>query len=202
MSLEGGADGTEDGTLDVNNNSSQFQVVKTFDGQITCDIPVRIDDPEVEEVVGWVTMHALNLGEGWNADCIDLKNYDEEVTPSSLLFAPVLPDSQARYTLILTIEDQPIVTDGGGQVTSLLMEYNDGQFGSSDSPLLPCVGQPPDPFTDAFFEEDDTGLLPDDQEFACYYDVSVTPQYEDGGVVFGTERWSIYFEDDPKFSFG
>jgi hypothetical protein len=209
ISLEGGADGTDtaEAPFDTTSNSSQFQVVKTFDGQITCGNQVRIDDSEVEEVVGWVTMHALNLDppedpeHPWDAECTDLKNYDEEVTPSSLLFAPVLPDSRARYTLILTVEDQPIITDGGGQVTSLLMEYNDGQFGSSDTALLPCVGQPPTDFNDAFFEEDDTGLLPDG-EFACYYDVSVSPQYQDDGVVFGIERWSIYFEDDPKFSFG
>ncbi|MEX0863878.1 MAG: hypothetical protein WD269_03285 [Acidimicrobiia bacterium] len=199
LSLEGGADGTENGTLETGNNSSQFEVTPVFDGQITCGDQVAIEDEVVDEVVGLVTMHALNLGDGWDAACIDLKNYNEEITSSSLLFAPTLANSQARYTLELTVEDQPITTDGEGQVTSLLMEYNDGAFGSSDTPLMPCLGQPT--FSAAFFEQVDTGLLPDG-EFACYYDVSVTPIGEVGGDVFGTEVWSIYFEDDPKFSFG
>jgi hypothetical protein len=111
----------------------------------------------------------------------------------------MLPDTRARYTLLLTIDDQPITTDGGGQVTSLLMEYNDGAFGASDMPLEPCLGQPT--FSSTFFEQEDTGLLPDG-EFACYYNVEVTPTGAVDGVVIGTEVWSIYFEDDPKFSFG
>jgi hypothetical protein len=73
------------------------------------------------------------------------------------------------------------------------MEYNDG-FGSGDRTLKPCNGQPE--FTAAFFEQDDTGLLPDG-EFACYYGVSLTPT----GAGVGTEVWSVFFEDDPNFSF-
>jgi hypothetical protein len=199
ISLEGGADGTIDGTLDAGSNSSQFEVVETFDGQITCSDQVAIGDPVVDEVSGLVTMHALNLGEGWDAACTELKDYNEEVTPSSLLFAPVLENSQARYTLTLTIEDQPITTDDDGQVTSLLMEYNDGTFGASDVALTPCLGPPE--FTALFFEQADTGLLPAAGDFACYYAVSVTPTHENEGMVFGTEVWSIYFEDDPQFIF-
>lgn len=195
VGLEGGADGTENGVL-ASNNSSQFEVKQSF-GQITCQDTVTIADADVEEVVGVITMEALDLdvstAGGWDANCTLLKNYSEEVTESSLLFAPVLENSLARYTMILTIEDQPITTDGDGQTTSLVMEYNDG-FGSGDRTLQPCNGQPQ--FTEAFFEQNDTGLLPAG-EFACYYAVSLAPTGE--GV--GTETWSIFFEDDPNFSF-
>ncbi|MGH8923267.1 MAG: hypothetical protein ACRDWA_01280 [Acidimicrobiia bacterium] len=195
LSLEGGADGTEDGMLDPDSNSSQFEVVKAFDGQITCGDTVTITDGDVEEVVAEVTMQALNLGSGWDAGCTELKNYNDDVTSSSLTFAPLLEDSLARYTMELTIEDQPITTDGDGQVTSLVMEYSDGGPESPEMPLQPCLGQPE--FTDAFFEQSDTGLLPGGGEFACYFGVSLMPTGE--GV--GTEVWSIYFEDDPTFSF-
>ena len=195
VGLEGGADGTENGTL-ASNNSSQFEVKQSF-GQITCQETVTIDNSEFEEVVGVITMEALDLDTsspgGWDASCTQLKNYSEDVTASSLLFAPVLENSLARYTMVLTVENQTIMTDGDGQTTSLVMEYNDG-FGSGDRTLRPCNGQPE--FSAAFFEQDDTGLLPAD-EFACYFGVSLEPTGE--GV--GTEIWEIYFEDDPNFSF-
>ena len=194
VGLEGGSDGTENGTL-AGNNSSQFEVKQSF-GQITCQDTVTIDDAEIDEVVGLITMQALDLdvstAGGWDAACTELKNYSEDITESSLLFAPVLANSLARYTMTLTIEDQPITTDDG-QTTSLIMEYNDG-FGSGDRTLQPCNGQPD--FSAAFFEQSDTGLLPE-SEFACYYGVSLMPT----GPGLGTETWSIYFEDDPNFSF-
>ncbi len=194
ISLEGGADGTDKGSLDTASNSSQFEVVKSFDGQITCGDVVTIDDSDVPEVVGVVTMQALKLGSGpWDAACVELKNYNKAVTTTSLLFSPVLEDSQARYTLDLTIESQPITTGIDGQVTSLVMEYNDG-FGSADRPLLPCQGQPV--FDATFFQQASTGLLPSG-EFACYYGLSLTPT----GNGVGTEAWSIFFEDDPDFNF-
>ena len=194
ISLEGGADGTENGMLDTSTNASQFEVVKSFDGQITCGDTVTIDDSDVPEVVGEVTMQALKLGTGpWNAACVELKNYNHDVTPASLLFSPVLEDSQARYTLELTIESQPITTGSDGQVTSLIMEYNDG-FGGANRPLRPCIGQPV--FTATFFQQASTGLLPAG-EFACYYGLSLTPT----GNGVGTEAWSIFFEDDPDWNF-
>lgn len=195
VGLEGGADGTENGTLAAS-GSSQFEVKQSF-GQITCQDSVTISDSEVEEVVGVITMEALDLDVstpgGWDAACTELKNYSDEVTESSLLFAPVLENSLARYTMVLTIEGQLITTNADGVTTSLIMEYNDG-FGSGDRTLQPCNGQPE--FTAAFFEQEDTGLLPDG-EFACYYGVSLTPT----GAGIGTEVWDIYFEDDPGFNF-
>ena len=194
ISLEGGADGTDKGTLDANSNSSQFEVVKGFDGQITCGDTVTIAEEGVPQVVGMVTMQALKLGTGaWDAACDELKNYNDDVTPSSLLFAPVMENSLARYTLDLTIANQPITTGNDGQITSLLMVYNDG-FGSANRPLRPCLGQPV--FTLTFFQQNSTGLLPSG-EFACYYGVALTPT----GNGVGTEAWKIYFEDDPNFSF-
>ena len=192
ISVEGGADGTENGVLDPNSNSSQFEVVSVFDGQISCGDTVTIAEEGIEQVIGTVTMQALKQGT-WDGDCTLQKNYNSDVTASSLLFSPVLETSQARYTLDLTIEEQAITTGSDGQVTSLIMEYNDG-FGSANRPLRPCLGQPV--FTSAFFEQNDTGLLPSG-EFACYYGVALTPT----GNGVGTEAWSIFFEDDPDFNF-
>jgi hypothetical protein len=196
FSIGGGKNLAEPGVFVTSSKGSQFAIGPVFDGEINCEPgtnSVRIDDPAVEDVVGVVTMHSLNLGSVWDADCSVKKPYDELVTESSLLFAPVLEESLARYTMILTLEDQPITTDADGQTTSLIMEYNDG-FGGGDKTLQPCLGQPQ--FTDAFFEMDSTGLLPT-EEFACYYGVSLTPT----GDGFGTEVWNIFFEDDPGFSF-
>jgi hypothetical protein len=200
FSLEGGSDGTKNGKLDPNtNNWSQFELVQLFDGDITCNEVVDLGGAEIG-VLGQVTMLSLNPGNaGYDVNCAQLKNYNEDVTSESLLFAPVLAGSTARYALTLTANDQVITTDSMGRVTSLVMTYTDGGIGSPERPLLPCIGQPQ--FTEAWLEQADTGLFPAD-EFACYYDVKLTPQYQTDGQLFGTEVWSIFFEDDPKFSFG
>ncbi len=199
ISLEGGSDGTDPGTLDPDtNNWSQFEIVQTFDGEITCNDSVALGNAGIG-VLGEVTMVALKLGSGpWDWDCSQLKNYNEDVTSSYLLFSPFREDSRARYTLELTVHDQPITTTGTGQMTSLTMRYSDGQVGSPDMPLLPCIGQPQ--FTEAFLEAADTGLF-QTGHFACYYGVTVTPEYQSGGQSYGTEVWKIFFEDDPKFQF-
>lgn len=201
FSLEGGADGTTNGSL-ASNNSSQFEVVALYDGQITCGDEVTISDASAPGVVAVVTMQSLNLSpgdpSGWDALCAQLKNYNQNVTPTSLLFAPALAGSNSRFTLTITAENQPITTGGDGQITSLVMEYNDGSPGAVDQPLLPCEAQPV--FAQSFWEQADTGLLPAG-ESACHYGVSVTPTGTGTGGVVGTEVWKVYFEDDPAFLF-
>ena len=201
MSLEGGADGTDKSLeLDTNSNSSQFEVVQTFDGEIGCTEDTNtatIFDPAVEDVIGVVTMRALDLDastpEGWDDACTTRKPFNENVTETSLLFSPVLEGSLARYTMILTLDNQPIMTESG-VTTSLIMEYNDG-FGGGDLTLEPCNAVPQ---AADYTEDGDNGIVPDSEvHFACYFGVSLTPT----SPGFGTEVWQIYFEDDPGFNF-
>jgi hypothetical protein len=204
LSLEGGADFTENGSLVTDDNASQFGVVRSFDGEISCGPAnsATIDDPDIEEVVGDVTMQALNLGAGWDANCTMRKPFNEDVTlgvtgEGTLLFAPVLADTDARYTMILTLKDQPITTDANGQTTSLIMEYNNG-FGGGDRTLQPCLKVPDAAdFVQNVDAQNPSLVLPSTAEFACYYGVSLKPT----GPGVGTEVWDIFFEDDPGFSF-
>ena len=220
FSLEGGADLANNnmanafGQLaDPPSKSSQFEVFQTFAGEITCGDEVDIEDEAVPGVLGEVTMHAMEfdpVGDdpfGWyTTECL-LKLYNDGVGPTHLLFLPFLEDTTGRYTIKITLEDQPIASDGSGQITTLVMTYNaDGNL-SPLSTVRECLGQPvlSGAGYDAFWTQGDVGLLPGDpgEEAACYFAVRSEPTGVDvsGGTV-GTEVWDIYFEDDPAFSFG
>jgi hypothetical protein len=206
MSLEGGADGTENGSL-APNNSSQFQVVQSFDGEITCSQSETIAEDGVS-TSGVVTMHSEDPdGEGsadWTTESCDLKPFSEDVEDDALAFVPVLAGTAARYTIEVTVEDQAVTVGSGGQITSLIAVFNaNGDLSFPDTttdPLQPCVGQPVLDQSaagyDAFWTQPATGLLPG-TEAACWYHASVDPT----GAGSGTEHWGIYFEDDPGFSF-
>lgn len=205
MSLEGGADGTENSSnLDTTRNSSQFEVIKTFDGEITCGDEVTISEAGVD-VSGVVTMHSMEFDpEGeqtldWYTTGCLLKLYNDDVTDTELFFLPELEDTSARYTLEVTALNQAVTTSNG-QVTSLIMDYSpSGDFNVDSKGLQACEGQPnldeSSAGYTAFWEQADVGLLPAG-ETACYYSATVTPTAPGQG----TEVWGIYFEDDPGFS--
>jgi len=205
VSLEGGSDGTDAGDLVPGNNWSQFEVVKGFDGDINCGQT----DPLVEAGVstsGDVTMHSEDLGEGWLiAPNCELKPYNFWLEDDALAFVPELADSSARYTIEITVDNQPIVVESDGTISSLTAVYDPEPAltfpdGADESALQACLAQPVlDTGAEgygAFWTESDVGLLPAG-ESACWYHASVEPTGE--GV--GTEFWGIYFEDDPGFSF-
>jgi hypothetical protein len=217
FSLEGGADladSSEDtafGVLDPSSKSSQFEIFQTFAGEITCGDDVSIDDEDVPGVHGEVTMHAMEFDPDgteplawYTTDCL-LKLYNDGVGPGHLLFLPFLEDTSGRYTIRITLENQPIDSDGDGQITTLVMQYNaDGDLTPLEA-VEECRAQPvlSGEGYDEFWTQDDVGLLPDD-ETACYFSVASQPTGvdEDSGETVGTEVWDIYFEDDPAFSFG
>ena len=212
ISLEGGADGTDraDDSLDESSNSSQFEIVQAFEGEITCNDTEEIGEDGVS-TSGVVIMHSEDPdgpgSEPWITDNCDLKPFNEDVEDAALAFVPELAGTEARYTIEVTVEDQVVTVDGTGQVTSLVAVYNangDLTFpATATDPLLACEGQPvlnqSDPGYDAFWTQADTGLLPGEPgtEIACWYHASVDPT----GSGVGTERWGIYFEDDPGFNF-
>jgi hypothetical protein len=210
LSLEGGADGVENGVIDEENNSSQFEVVQTFDGDITCNDTERIEDEAVPGVLGEVTMFAMEfVPEGselpdWHIQNCLLKPFNESVSEDSVFFMPELAETTGRYTIRITVEDQVVETDANGQIISLIMLYDPEGDSEPTLPLQPCEGQPilvddpeddPDAYAD-FWTGASVELLPGTQT-ACYYDVSLMPT----GPGVGTEVWDIYFEDDPGFSF-
>lgn len=201
FSLEGGADGTDNGSLFDKSNASQFEVVETFDGEISCGDEVTIESGV--DVSGVVTMHSLlddmdDPEATWNSGCTLLKLYNDDVTNASLFFEPELENTSARYTLVYTAIDQAVTTESNGQISSLKMTYDPTPpFELTESvPLQACEGQPvldsDDPGYDGFWEQTDVGLLPEG-EFACFYSATVTTTGEDTG----DEVWGIYFEDDP-----
>jgi hypothetical protein len=211
ISLEGGADGTEPSDIDGNgvpdaSNFSKFEVVQSFDGEITCGDTANIENEAVPGVLGVVTMFSMQFDpEGsdpmdwYVSECL-LKPYSDDVTENSVFFVPELEDTRGRYKITITAEDQVVTTDGNGQVTSLIMLYDPEGDSEPTDPLQPCEGQP---MVDSgaegyeeFWTQEDVGLLPAG-ESACYYDVSLMPT----GPGVGTEVWDIYFEDDPGFSF-
>lgn len=213
ISLEGGADGTkhdedvpDDESLDKTRTASQFAVIETFDGEISCGDEVTISESGID-VSGLVTMHSLfdssDPEPTWDPGCTLLKLYKDDVTDASLFFEPELEDTSARYTLVYTAIDQAVTTDSNGQITSLEMKYDPtAPFTLGDSvPLQACQGQPvldDDPDTtevneyDEFWSQSDVGLLPEG-ELACFYSATVTTT----GADTGDEVWGIYFEDDP-----
>lgn len=226
FSVEAGFDGTESGALAAN-AFSQFQVVPVYDGEITCGDSVDVGSLAELGILGEVTMHALDLDGGgsdydYNSDCVDLKFYFDGATTDSLAFIPVRPDTNARYTIAVTIDDQPItVSDGSGGVpagtiTSLVAVYNeDGDLTfptATTKPLQSCQKTPPttDPAEtgyDAFWGQSDplqldgVNVFPDGESI-CFYDASVNPTGVDGsGNPIGTEEWLIVFEDDPGLGF-
>ena len=217
FSLEAGADGTENGAL-AGNNSSQFEIVKTFDGEITCGESAVIGIPGVDTTYGTVTMHALDLdasspGVGWEITeppCI-MKPYNSATAEAALAFLPELENSEARYTLEVTVENQAITQDSNGTITSLLAEYNfsgDLSFPTGGTPVQTCRGQPitvrsgNEAAYDAFWSQtspvqvDGIDLLPTG-EIICWYLASVTPT----GIDVGTEVWGFFFLDDPGLRF-
>jgi len=215
FSLEAGVDGTENGAL-ADNNSSQFEIVEAFDGEITCGQSADIGIPGVDTTYGTVTMHALDLdasspGVGWEITeppCI-MKPYNSATALAALAFLPELENSEARYTLEVTVENQAITQDSNGTITSLLAEYNltgDLSFPSGGTPVQRCQGQPIidqlDVDYDAFWSQNspvqvgEVDLLPTG-EIICWYLASVTPT----GIDVGTEVWGFLFIDDPSVRF-
>lgn len=204
FSLEGGADLASNdepdafGQLDPTSKSSQFEVVPAFDGEITCQdiVPISVGGVPVSASV---IMHAMKVGDGaWDIGCTERKPYNAGVTFDSVLFVPELEGTTARYTMEVTLVDQEI-TGSAGQVTSLIALYDPEGNPDPTKPLLACLGEP---VTDgdgyeAFWTQDDTGLLPSEDETACYYSVQLVITGED----VGTEIWGIYFEDDPVVTF-
>ena len=209
ISLEGGADlpqnGTENGILAAN-TSSQFRVVQTFEGEITCNESEDIEDEAVPGVLGTVTMFAMEFDpEGpdefdwYIEDCLR-KPFNESVSDETISFVPELEGTRGRYTIRITVEDQIVETDETGQIVSLTMVYDPEGDTNPTDPLLPCEGQPLDAGAEGW-READVGLLPDD-EAACYYAVSVIDvALNSNNQTVGTEIWDIYFEDDPSFGF-
>lgn len=216
FSLEAGADGTENGLLDTSNNSSQFEIVKAFEGEITCGESADIGIPGVDTTYGTVTMHALDLdasspGVGWEITeppCI-MKPYNSATAEAALAFLPELENSEARYTLEVTVENQAITQDTSGTITSLLAVYNisgDLSFPTGGTPVQRCQGQPItdqlDVDYDAFWSQDSpvqvggVDLLPPGEPI-CWYLASVTPS----GIDVGTEVWGFFLLDDPGLSF-
>lgn len=204
VSLEGGADGTDPGDLVTTNNWSQFEIVKGFDGLITCGDTETIAEDGIL-TSGLLTMHSEDKGDGvWLVDTCDLKPFNADVTDDSLAFVPELEGTSARYTIEVTVENQVVTVDGDGQITSLIAEYNpEGDLSfpaGTTAPLAACEGQPNleagTAAYDAFWTQADVGLLPTG-EVACFYSATVQPT----SAGFGTELWGIYFEDDPGFSF-
>lgn len=212
FSLEGGADlATNDdpvafGALNPLSKSSQIEVRRVFDGEIDCGDTEPISEDGID-TSGVVTMHSENLGAGWlvEPNC-QLKPFSASVTDTSLTFVPELADSQARYTMEITVDEQTIVVDSTGTITSLTAVY-DPEPGvgfpdtADETALKACLGQPLLDQSDlvayqAFWQKTDVELLPSG-ESACFYHASVEPTSD--GV--GTESWGIYFEDDPGFSF-
>lgn len=214
FALGGGVESDVPGAFDNTSFASQFQTVETFDGQITCGDTHIVDDNT--DTVGVVTVRSMEFegSEGFvTTNCL-LKLYTDATGAARLAFVPTLTNTSARYTIDVTVENQPITVASGptppaGTITSLVAVYNaDGDLtfpaGSSD-PLQACNTTPvlaDDPSTpgvneyEVFWTQVDTGLLPAG-ETACFYHASVTPT----SAGFGTEDWSIYFEDDPGFRF-
>lgn len=202
LSMEGGSDGTDQGSL-ASNNFSQFEVVQSYDGEITCGDNEPIGEGGLTS--GVVTMHSEDEGEGWllEPNC-DLKPYNAWTTDDALAFVPDLPGTTARYTIDVMVQEQAIVVDGEGTITSLTATYDPAPAlnfpdVSADLPLQACEGTPelvPGPAYDAFWTQADVGLLPDG-ESACWYSAFVEPT----GEGLGTEHWGIYFEDDPGLRF-
>ena len=212
FSLEAGADGTADGALD-DNNSSQFAINRAFEGVLDCfPDTADIGTAGVDTTYGTVVMHAQDAGDGWSInDCI-LKPFDSETAAAALGYFPELTGVAARYTIDVTVEDQPLTVDGDGNITSLGAEYDpttgDLSFPMGPTrPLQACAGQPvllgdsPTPAEEAAYLAFWTGTGPTDLmpsgESACFYSASVTPT----SAGFGTEHWSILFFDDPGFRF-
>jgi hypothetical protein len=207
FSLEGGADlatNTEPnafGQLDPTSKSSQFEIVPTFDGEITCGDVVVVDNEDVPGVVGEVTLHSVQTDDVWATDDCPPKPYNDGVTFDTISFVPDLSGTTARYTIVITLEEQEI-TGSAGQITSLFMLYDPEGNPDPGEPLEACEGQPhldtegdPNGYAE-FWTQEDVGLLPAG-ETACYYAASVMPS----GPGVGTEVWGIYFEDDPSFGF-
>ncbi|HEU4318875.1 MAG TPA: hypothetical protein VFS66_02200 [Acidimicrobiia bacterium] len=202
LSLEGGSDGTENGSL-ANNNFSQFEVIRGFDGEITCGDEEPIGAGGTTS--GVVTMHSEDKGAGWLLDpnC-DLKPYNAWTTDDSLAFVPELEGTTARYTIAVTVKDQEIVVEPDGTISSLIAVYDPAPAlafpdVSADLPLPACLDTPvlvEGAAYNAFWTQADVGLLPENAS-ACWYEASVAPT----GDGVGTETWGIYFEDDPGFGF-
>jgi len=204
VAIEGGGDGAITGgaertAFEVNQTLLKLVSSKTFDGEITCQDSVEIKDGAVPGVLGLVTMHAMNFdSSGWSVELCPKKPYDDELTANSLHFLPELVGTFARYTIQITLDDQPVASDGLGLITTLGMTY-DAAGGTPTTPLQACQAQPLS--TDAFWtqpapvQNGGVNLLPTG-ETACYYGLTLTPT----GVGSATEVWDIYFEDDPGFS--
>ena len=228
FSLEGGQDAPFNGSLLAGNRSSQFEVVQTFDGQITCGDDVGIgSEGSLVSTYGTLTLHAMDLdstvateNEWLVAECL-MKLYNAEAGIDALSFNPLLEDTGARYTLEVTVPNQPIVVAPGptppaGTITSLIAEYwTSGSVSfppSSTLPVQACQGAPitddSDPDYASFWSQDSPvqvldpmtmtmiDLLPPGESF-CFYSASVTPT----GAGVGTEQWGFYFEDDPIVRF-
>lgn len=156
LSLEGGADGTDAGALDASNNSSQFEIVRAFDGELDCypEDQATIGDIAVDTAYGTVRMRSQDSGSGWSIDECTLKPYDADTLAAALSYVPDLSGIEARYTIDATVEEQQITVDTDpsnsipdGTITSLVAVYNEtGDLtfpAASTDPLRACNFTPP-----------------------------------------------------------
>jgi hypothetical protein len=242
FSIGGGQNIDEFGLFDPTSKGSQFVIGPVYDGELDCAPDSASIGVEGEDIAwGTVVMHAQDLDtsdndsgpDGYTVDC-RLKPFDADSEGAAISFIPADPigvstETNARYTIEATVEDQDVTTNEGGQVTSLEAVYNeDGSFDFGSAPGLPnCGFQPPtdrgedgsDQRTlyEAFWTQDDpvddsiltggvdtgqgTLLLPEN-DIACHYyaGVQMNIPSADDPALKGDERWGIYLEFDPGFS--
>lgn len=179
VSLEAGADGTEDGLLEPGNNDSQFRIAQVFDGVLDCfPASAQIGASGVDTTYGTVIMRSQDQGSGWILDECLLKPYNADTASAALSYVPELSGTDARYTIDVNVEDQLIDVDTDssnsipdGTITSLVAVYNEtGDLtfpAASTQPLQSCGFTPPTNDTDAsyntFWQQSspvDNGVLP------------------------------------------
>ncbi len=192
LSLEGGADGTEPGTLNIASNSSQFGIYKEYDGELTCG---EIATDFEAGYQGDFKLESISE-DGTPVDC-GSKYYDIEPDPanSDFLFAPADADTggTAIFSGVLTADAQPITVDPLTGLQVILLEY-DPTGGTTFQPMFACEQHPGGtPITSL------AGVLPAGETY-CFFDVIIDVYYDDN-VMVADEAWYVVGEDDPNFSF-
>jgi hypothetical protein len=194
ISLEGGADGTENGTLNPTSNASQFGIYREYDGQFTCGDAATAFEAGVEG-----TFTLVSIGGDETPELCGYKYYDIEADAanSQFLFAPADASGAtgtAVFSGVLSANDQPLTVDPITGVQIILLEY-DPTGGTNFQPMFACE-QPP---ADASFSNLDA-MLPAGESY-CFFDVMLDTEYDAAGDLVGDETWYVVGYDDPNFSF-